>query len=164
MTSPFEVLGLAPTMELDPEALESAYLRMSRATHPDYHQDLDATTKLDVLARSAAVNDAYRTLKDPWRRAETLISMHDPIAMEKTKTLCPMFLMEAMETREAVAFAVATDFAGLAHDIRARVDQYFHDVAGALGRGDYRQAATLLHQSNYYRKALAELENRMHAA
>ena len=164
MRNPFAVLGVPEQMELDPDELEERYLRLSRESHPDFHRGGGEAERLAVLARSAEVNDAWRTLRDPWRRAEALIGLRDPQAMAKTKTLCPIFLSEAMEMREAVTEAAPKDFARLEHDLDAKVAQYFHDVARMLDAGEIRQAATLLHQSNYYRKARAELLHRAESA
>ena len=135
MPDPFAVLGLPARMDLDREELEAAYLRLSRESHPDFHRGGDEAERLAVLSRSAEVNDAYRTLRDPWRRAEALIASRDPQAMEKTKTLCPMFLMEAMEMREAVTEATGTDLDRLERELDAKVAQYFRDVARMLETG-----------------------------
>jgi molecular chaperone HscB len=172
MTNPFEVLGLAPRIDLATDELEERYLTLSREHHPDFHPDFhrgpsteegSAADHVAVLQRSAAINDAYRTLRDPWRRAEALILQEQPTAFEATKTLCPMFLMEAMEVREATLSQPPARLPELEREVTAKVDQYFADVATHLLAGEVREAATLLHQSNYYRKALSDLRNRMDA-
>ena len=162
MTNPFEILGLDPNAELDADELETAYLRLSRECHPDFNPGLEGDAQIQLLTRSAEVNDSYRILCDPWRRAEAMITLRDPEAMVQTKTLCPMFLMEAMETREAVSDSTPEVWEQLQQDIYGKVQEYFTDVAEKIHGGKIREAATLLHQSNYYRKALADLRDRMH--
>ena len=68
--------------------------------------------------------------------------------------------MEAMEIREAVAETLNEDHARLQQDIDLKVKEYFADVTARIAVGDTREAATLLHQSNYYRRALIELRER----
>lgn len=163
-TTPFAILGVTPGLELSDEELETRYLQLSRECHPDFNQGLEPTAQLEMLGRAAALNDAYRVLRDPWRRAAALLQILDPAAMAATKTLCPMFLLEAMEVREAIEHSSADQWPRLRADTTRKVDQYFRDVARHIAAGELRQAATLLHQSNYYRKALQDLRERIHAA
>ena len=162
--NPFAILGLPPSADVDVDDLETRYLALSRDYHPDFNQGLADDEQLAMLTRSAELNDAYRSLKNPWTRCQAMVEILDPEAMDATKTLCPMFLMEAMETREAVADSSADDWPRLRDEVQERVDQYFHDVGSHLGAGELREAATLLHQSNYYRKALRDLLDRIHVA
>lgn len=164
MTNPFEILGLPTRFQLDPEELEARYRKLSREHHPDFNPGTCPVEQVAVLQRSAAINDAYHTLRDPWSRVEALIKTHDPEAMAETKTLCPMFLMEAMEVREETQEVPTAELPALEQSVQDRIGQYFADVVERLNTGDIREAATLLHQSNYYRKALSDLHNRIQAA
>ncbi|MEY2981898.1 MAG: hypothetical protein RL562_2125 [Planctomycetota bacterium] len=162
---PFATLGLAPALELDLRALETSYLAHSRDAHPDrWSEELrtsdDPAVLAEALARSAAINDAYRLLKDRWLRAGVLIDRLDTAAREATRTLSPPFLVEAMELAEAVSEAGPADADALREEIAARVEETFVAIASALEAGDPRAAATALHQSQYFRKALADLDAR----
>lgn len=162
---PFATLGLAPTLELDLQALETSYLAHSREAHPDRWSDAlrdadDPAILAEALARSAAVNDAYRVLKDRWLRAGVLIDRLDADARDATRTLSPLFLVEAMELAESVAEADEDAAPQLRAVIADRVESTFAAVADALRAGDARAAATALHQSQYFRKALADLDAR----
>lgn len=161
-TDPFTTLGLEPTLELDPGALETSYLAHSRDAHPDRWSDElrssdDPALLADALARSAAINDAYRTLKDRWLRAGVLVDRLDPEARDATRTLAPAFLMEAMELAESVADVDAEGEPTLRNELQQRVEGSFREIADALSAGDPHAAATALHQSQYFRKALADL-------
>lgn len=158
---PYAVLELPQTLDLDPEDLESRWLARSRDCHPDFHQGLDEAEQIAMLNRAAELNDAYQLLRNPWRRAEALIELRSPGAMDATKSLCPMFLMEAMEAREEAENATGDAAETLYESLRKRVDQYFRDVGEQLEAGHPKEAATLLHQSNYYRKALRDLRDRL---
>lgn len=155
---PFDLLGLEPSVHLDADALEARYIELSRQSHPDHHGKRDDPARLaEVMARSAAVNDAYSTLRDRWSRARALLDRLDPAAHDAHKKLDPVFLAEAMDVAEEVAGSGEADRGDLERRLRARVDEFFEAVGEALDAGDAPRAATLLHQSKYYRKALADL-------
>ncbi|MDA0933633.1 MAG: hypothetical protein O3C51_09255 [Planctomycetota bacterium] len=162
---PFATLGLAPTLDLDLQALEASYLAHSREAHPDRWSDAvrnadDPAILAEALALAASVNDAYRVLKDRWLRAGVLIDRLDADARDATRTLSPLFLAEAMELAESVAEADDDGAPQLRDAIADRVERTFVAVADALREGDARAAATALHQSQYFRKALADLDAR----
>lgn len=162
--NPFEILGLEPGTQIDEAELETRYLGLSREYHPDFNQGLAADEEVEMLTRSAELNDAYRLLRDPWSRAESTIRILDPSAMDKTKELSPMFLMDAMEARDEIEAASPDDWTNLKARVQQRVDQYFRDVSEHIADGNLREAATLMHQSNYYRKSLRDLTDRLHTA
>lgn len=157
VADPFEVLGLPAEMALDERDLERRYLRLSRECHPD-HQAAGAAGDVAVLEQSARINDAYRTLRDPWLRARALIERAAPQALKKAKDLCPIFLMDALEQAEAVAHAVGAE----RQRLRAEVEQALAACRQALQhhieRGEWEDAATALHESRYHRKALHDLD------
>jgi molecular chaperone HscB len=155
---PFTVLDLAPRFDLDRDELESRYLALSRAGHPDHHADLDPAAMRELLARAAAVNDAYRLLRDPFERARALVDRLDAGAFEAQKQLDPAFLLEAMELAEEVAGADPGSRPALAARLRAMIDADLGAIGAALAAGDAARAAALLHQSKYHRKALADLQ------
>lgn len=161
---PFATLGVEPGLDLSAEDLEHRYLQLSKDCHPDFNQGLCPAEEVEMLARAANLNDAYHTLRDPWRRVLALLAVRDPEAMEATKTLCPMFLMDAMEVREEIDAATMEQWPRLRAEIASKIDQYYCDVASHIAAGELREAATLVHQSNYYRKAMQDLKERIHAA
>lgn len=71
----FSCLGLPRLLTIDAEALESKFYEMSRLFHPDFYQDKSETERAISLGNSAMLNTAYRTLKDPVRRAEYLVQL-----------------------------------------------------------------------------------------
>ena len=147
-------------MDLDADELERRYLERSRESHPDYHRSASSEQQLAVLDTSARLNDAYRTLRDPWTRAEAILKLRDPNVLARTKQLCPMFLSEAMELAEEVATAADERREQVLARIRAGVDGYLTKIRQEIARGSWERAATLLHEARYHRKALADLEAR----
>jgi molecular chaperone HscB len=102
VTDHFERLGLPRRFSVDPAAIEREYLARSRAVHPDFHQLGSAAEQRASLEQTAALNEAYLTLKDPFRRAEYLLSLHGGPTAQQEKNHDQDFLMEMMELRERI--------------------------------------------------------------
>ena len=161
----FAALGLPRSFALDPSALERNYLRLSRELHPDRQRAGDESGQAEMLQRAAALNNGYRTLKEPFARAEHLVELIDRDAMARTKNLPADFLMEAMELSERAADCTRCDAQALTTEIRQTLDGYLTDIAAAFAGGQDAATATtvaqLLHRSKYYRKALEDLTETM---
>jgi molecular chaperone HscB len=98
----FAVLGLPRRLTVDRDDLERRYLDASRAVHPDRHQTADERTRALSLAASAAVNQAYRTLRDPVECGRYWLELHGvPLGRDNNKV--PPALAELVfETQEAL--------------------------------------------------------------
>lgn len=103
MADYFEILGIPRGFRLDESALEARYRELSRLLHPDRHAARSATERRLALEKMIEVNDAYRALRDPVRRAAYLLSLRGFELGESdgSKFLPHDFLMEVMERREA---------------------------------------------------------------
>ena len=71
----FTCLGLPRLLNIDLGALEAKFYELSRVFHPDFFQNKSESEQAISLGNSALLNTAYRTLKDPIRRAEYLIQL-----------------------------------------------------------------------------------------
>lgn len=101
---PFEALGLEPAFRLDLALLEQRHRDLSRALHPDRHAAAGAAERRMALGRAIEVNEAFRHLKDPVRRAEALLARRGVPSGEGKEPPAPAaLLMEVMERREALA-------------------------------------------------------------
>jgi molecular chaperone HscB len=79
----FEILGVP--VAADEAILTRRFHELSRQYHPDRWATADAATQAAVLDSSALVNDAYRTLKDPFARAEYLLRRERGTRPDDTK-------------------------------------------------------------------------------
>jgi molecular chaperone HscB len=95
----FERLDLPPRFALDPAAVENAYLARSRALHPDFHQQGASSHQRASMELTAALNEAYATLKHPFRRAEYLLALLGGPTASVHKEMTPAFLEEMLELR-----------------------------------------------------------------
>ena len=115
MPDHFERLGLSRRFPVDPAAVEREYLTRSREVHPDFHQLGSPDEQRASVELSAALNEAYLTLKDPVRRAEYLLSLHGGPTAQQVKDLDQAFLMDMLDLRERIEQArSAADWAGVA--------------------------------------------------
>ena len=90
----FERLGLPRRFCLDPAELERSYLAKSREVHPDFTGDAPHS-----LRDSAALNEAYSTLRDPFRRAEYLLGVEGGPSASDSRQMSPEFLEEMLDLR-----------------------------------------------------------------
>lgn len=106
MNDPFALLGLGRRFDIDLKEAEKKHRELSKALHPD--RFVAPAERRVALEKSIQVNEAYRTLKDPVRRAEALFGLAGvPVGDGKEPMAPPSFLMEMMESREALADARA---------------------------------------------------------
>jgi molecular chaperone HscB len=122
---PFALLGAPRRFDLDLPRLEKTHRELSRALHPDKFAGASHSERRAALEKAASVNEAFRILKDPIRRAEALFQLAGAHAGEEPKA-SPAFLMDMMEQREELAEARAkrdldrVRAIGAAMDARAR--------------------------------------------
>ena len=154
----FAVFGVPRALDLDEGDIERRYLQLSRECHPDHHRSGSADDCVAVLQRAAEINDAWNVLKDPWKRARALLEAEQPGVLDANKKLDPMFLADALELAEEVAFADGDAIGPLTDKLRAAVDQDFAALQADVGNGDFAAAARRVHQSHYHQKALSDLE------
>lgn len=103
---PFATLGAPRRFDLDLTALAKTHRELSRALHPDKFAQANASERRSSLEKAANVNQAWRILRDPVRRAEALFAAAGVTVGETHEPKpSPLFLMEVMEQREALSEA-----------------------------------------------------------
>jgi len=71
----FTLFSLPRHLHIDLAALEKSFYAQSRKLHPDRFASRPSAEQDAALAASSALNDAYRTLRDPIARTEYLLSL-----------------------------------------------------------------------------------------
>lgn len=130
MQDHFARLGFPRRFALNADELERAYLARSRAAHPDYHL-AGATAELSAsLELSAALNEAYSALRDPFARAEHLLALHGGPSAAEQKQVPPAFLAEMLEAREELEVARGNEARtrALESAFQARFDKLMAEV------------------------------------
>ena len=134
----FARLGLPAALELEPASLDKAYFALQRRWHPDRFVARPPDERARASSEAAALNDAYRTLKDPLRRAVYLAEMKGVALPGDGKTIDdPDLLMEAMEARETLHEArTAEAIDRLAAEARGDMKTSLADLADLFLRDD----------------------------
>ena len=169
----FRVLGVASSFALDEGMLEQRYKELTKLLHPDRYARSDPQARRASLERSVQLNEAWRCLKDPVRRAEYLLLLNGidvgemagtgrQPADHQTLPVPPVLLMEVLELREALAAAHAArdvhETEALMAQVRGRLEQVMKDVAKAFSaaKPEYQTIAARLVTVRYYRRFLDE--------
>ncbi len=95
----YEALDLVPRLSLDADDLKRRFYDQSRQWHPDKFSHAGTEEQQVALERSAVLNDAFRTLKDPISRAEYFL---EESGMGPSKQAPPELLEEVFELNMAL--------------------------------------------------------------
>jgi molecular chaperone HscB len=167
----FTVLGVPPRYAVDLAAAEASYKDLSRQVHPDRFATADPRARRASLARTVQLNLAWRTIKDPIRRAEYLLTRagidvdsgkktsHDDGKGTQKIGAPPAFLLEILELNDELNEArMAGDtvkVAFMAEEMRARARGALDTLASSLDSGipvQLEEAARSLVALRYYQR------------
>lgn len=98
----FSILGFPRQLAVDSAELERRYHAASRAVHPDRHQGASPRERDLALAASAAVNRAYRTLRDPVARGRYWLELAGVGMGTDTQQVPAALAAEVFETQETL--------------------------------------------------------------
>src|SRR5579884_2358457 len=94
----YEFFGLARKLNVDQAELQKRFYELSRQWHPDRFSRKSAAEQAQALEATAILNDGYRTLRNPVRRAEYLLKEEGfPIGEQRSKDVPPELLEEVFE-------------------------------------------------------------------
>jgi len=164
MSDPFETMGVEPRFDFDPEKLAERHRDVSRALHPDRYAGAPAAERRLALGRAIEVNDAYRVLKDPVRRAEALLRRAGiPVGETSEPKASQALLMDMMEQREELTDARRAKDLQAVHKLATTVRERERQVLSRLGQalsaegGALTQALPHLGELRYLRRFLEEV-------
>ncbi|MBL9148445.1 MAG: Fe-S protein assembly co-chaperone HscB [Phycisphaerae bacterium] len=130
VSDPFATFGIARSFSLDVAALRPRLVRLLAECHPD-RAGTDPVRQAEASRRSAEINAAFRTLQSPLLRAEALLALAGSRPLPGD-ALAPAFLMEMMETREALDEAIAARDEARIAEVRSEADARRVDLLAAL--------------------------------
>lgn len=165
--SHFEVLGLEATYFLNLQLLEKRFKELLKKLHPDRFVKKDFGQRRLSLEWTTALNDAYRELKDPLRRAEYILKWQEINIVEKK--LDAEFLEEVLEKRqwlrEAKLQKNSYAINDLVNQIKQKAEQkqielvnIFQKWETAKDTSALSAAANTLNQLKYFHRFLEEAE------
>jgi molecular chaperone HscB len=161
--SAFERLDIGCSFDVDQSLLEQNYFRAQRLVHPDRFVAASKQEKLYSAQHSAAINDAYETLKSPISRAKELLKIAGFIQpnIEQQTLDDPELLMEVIELRENL---LEVDSALQLEQLQGRLSILFDENTASLSKAfkdqNYHDAAKLLNRLRYLNKIRLEANQR----
>ena len=94
----FHFFGLDQKLSIDLPDLQKRFYQLSRQWHPDRFSRKSPTEQAQSLEATSILNDGYRTLRDPVKRAEYLLTEEGfPIGEQRSKDVPPELLEEVFE-------------------------------------------------------------------
>jgi molecular chaperone HscB len=120
----FTCLGLPRLLTIDSADLETRFYQLSRTFHPDFYQNKPDSEQAISLGNSALLNSAYRTLKDPFLRAEYLLRLEAGSAKDiRTSPPADLFeeILALQEDIEEFKAAGREESADRRNELRARL-------------------------------------------
>jgi molecular chaperone HscB len=99
----YEFFGLERRLALDSDALQKRFYELSRHWHPDRFGRKSPREQTEALEATAIINDGYRTLRDPVKRAEYLLTEEGfPIGEQRSRDVPPELLEEVFDLNMAL--------------------------------------------------------------
>src|SRR2546427_1012644 len=155
----FAVLGLQPSFD-EPPGLDERFRTLSRKVHPDRFARATPQERRYSLEQTTLLNDAYKTIKDPVRRAEHLLALR---GIRGDPKMSPEFLEQTMEDREKLLEAKMSGqpLDALAAGVREKRDRTLWAVRELVENGgDLPRGAEPLARVRHYARYLDEVEGR----
>lgn len=151
----FELFGLVPALYLDLKDLEQRYFRLSRQWHPDLFARKSAAEQQTALDQTALLNDAYRTLRDPVRRAEYFIGPDD-----KQSAPPPELLEEVFELNMAIEEGQRIELELYAKRFSSMLTAADAELAAAAHPDQIR---SILNRRKYIQNLVRDVQKALHA-
>jgi molecular chaperone HscB len=94
----FQVFGVERGLALDASSLQRKFYELSRELHPDKYAGSSAEEQQYALDATAQLNDAWRVLREPVKRAEYLLKLEGlDIGEQRSNNVPPELLEEVFE-------------------------------------------------------------------
>ncbi|MDH5445798.1 MAG: Fe-S protein assembly co-chaperone HscB [Gammaproteobacteria bacterium] len=164
----FALFGLPVSYEVDLNTLSEHYRELQRTVHPDKFANASNQERRISVQKAAQINEAFQTLKSPIRRARYILEMRGvEFDDQRDNTVDPMFLMEQIELREALAEIPKNDqglmkLGSLQDDIQQKVQQLTSELGELLSEDSdeaMNRAKSNLHKLQFMDKLQQEAEN-----
>lgn len=162
----FELFDVPPRFAQDLARLDARWKALQRQVHPDRFAAQGAAAQRVAAQWSARVNEAYRRLQDPQRRAAYLCELNGaPIEAESNTAMPPTFLMQQMALREQLDDAAGLDDVDAIGQEAARMrEQWLQRIARQIDtEADWPGAAQSVRALMFLDKFSADLARRREA-
>jgi len=145
MENHFDLFQMPARFAIDVAQLDTAYREMQSRVHPDKFAAGSDAEKRVAMQWATRANEAYKTLKNPLRRAVYLCEMHGvDLGVESNTAMPPAFLMQQMEWREALEDARSerdmTQLEALEHSLNEVRREIIESIGALLDQSHFGEA------------------------
>ena len=172
MSDFYEIFGLPRSLSLSLDDLQKRFYELSRQLHPDRFMQKPEGERQRALDMSSALNDAYRTLKDPVKRAQYLLGVEGfDIGEQRSKDVPPELLEEVFELNMALEEmrggddsarpqleAAEKNFTGMLVETDQRLQSLFEQYDGSKSRDTLSQIRNVLNRRKYIQNLVSEVQ------
>jgi molecular chaperone HscB len=174
-TDYFEFFGVPRKLSLDPADLQQRFYRLSRLLHPDRYTRKSAREQQYSLDATAVLNDGFRVLRDPVRRAEYVLAAAGlDISEQRGKNVPPELLEEVFELNMALEELREGDqaarpqlegalqhFQDLQSGIDSQLEALFAQYDEKQDRSVLEEIRGVLNRRRYIRNLIKEVEKEL---
>ena len=157
MQNHFALFHLPQQFAIDTAALDAAYREVQNQVHPDKFVSAEDAEKRVAMQWATRANEAYQTLKSPFKRVVYLCELNGVDLQVESNTAMPtVFLMQQMAWREALDDVRDTRDLGalekLDATLRAARQTELDAIAGLLDNGRFEDAGQGVRQPMFLEK------------
>jgi molecular chaperone HscB len=162
MQNHFDLFHMPQRFSIDAAALDNAYREVQGRVHPDRFANASEAEKRVAMQWATRANEAYQTLKNPFKRAAYLCELNGIDLQTESNTAMPReFLMQQMEWREALEDAkLEKDIAALEKlDITLRDERKSQEALAGnlLDSGEFAEAGQAVRKLMFLEKFADEI-------
>ncbi|MDQ9171478.1 Fe-S protein assembly co-chaperone HscB [Oxalobacteraceae bacterium R-40] len=162
MQNHFDLFHLPQRFSIDANALDNAYRDVQGRVHPDRFANASEAEKRVAMQWATRANEAYQTLKNPFKRAAYLCELNGIDLQTESNTAMPReFLMQQMEWREALEDAkleknitALEELDAILRDERKRQEAL---VGNLLDSGEFAEAGQAVRKLMFLEKFADEI-------
>ncbi len=177
MTDYYELFGIPRSLNISLDDLQQRFYALSRELHPDRFMRKPEAERQRALDMSSALNDAYRTLKDPIKRAQYLLGLEGfEIGEQGSKDVPPELLEEVFELNMALEELRGGDdsarpqlqeaeknFSAMLAETDHQLQTLFERYDASQSRDMLVEIRNVLNRRKYVQNLLSEVERAMPA-
>lgn len=171
----FVIFEMDERLALDLDLLQKRFYELSRKLHPDLYTRKPETERQYSLEATAVLNDAYRTLRDPVKRAEYVLKLHGfEIGEQRSKNVPPELLEEVFDLNMAIEEIRGGDesvrpqlesahrnFVGMREQIDRQLDERFREYDSNRAKETLAEIRGILNRRRYVENLINEVEKEL---
>lgn len=150
----FDLFDLAPSVDLDLDALKIKFLALQQQYHPDQNQN-----DIEAVEKSTEINQAYDTLKQIDSRAAYLLKLHKQDYHLEQSINDFEFLQDALELREQLDDATTSEqLQQLRQEVSQWVDGLIREFKIDYNEQDWAEARDTVRKLRFFRHVLIDID------